>query len=73
MTNIARYLQHNTANKRPNVVQIRISDTDKNRLEQLAQKYGVTVSRLVYELFRFSIDLYDLNNPNNKDINNEAK
>lgn len=56
MTNIAKYLQRNTS-PRPNVVQIRLSDDDKQRLEDLANKHGVRPTRLLYEMFKFCIDL----------------
>lgn len=58
MTNIVKHLQQNTA-RRPHVVQIRLSNEDKTRLDELADKYGVRPTRLMYEIFRYAIDLYD--------------
>lgn len=58
MTNLAKHLQQNIA-RRPYVVQVRLSEEDKARLDALADKYGVRPTRLMYEIFRYSIDLYD--------------
>lgn len=58
MTNIVKHLQQNTV-RRSHVIQIQLSEQDKMRLEQLAKKYGVRSTRLLYEMFRFCIDLYE--------------
>lgn len=58
MTNIAKHLQRNTT-KRPHVVQIRLSDVEKKQLDDMSEKYGVRPTRLMYELFRFSISQYE--------------
>lgn len=61
MTNIAKHLQRNTA-KRPHVIQIRVSKDEKKQLDDMAKKYGVRSTRLMYELFRFSISQYEQSN-----------
>lgn len=66
MPNIAKHLQQNTA-KRPHVVQIRLSDEDKKRLDELSKKYSVKATRLLYEMFRFSIELHENSEQANKD------
>ncbi len=62
MTSLTKQLKV-SLERRTNLVQIRVSDTEKELIDKICEAMGIRINKLGYQLFRYGLDQYAKENP----------
>lgn len=71
MPNLTKTLSANLE-RRSVLVQLRMTDSDKNHTDKICQSMEVQINRLAYEFFRFGLDQFLAENPQFKETETET-
>lgn len=62
MTSLTKKLK-SSLERRTNLVQIRVSDSEKELVDNICETMEIRINKLGYQLFRYGLDQYAKENP----------